>query len=77
MNAVKLAVVAMILPPVLTLGYPSFIFTKATHEAALGPLEMSVQEKQTVNVPVGAGIAAIAIGPPLLASGGMRGQGLL
>ena len=77
MKAVKLTVVAIILSAALTLGYPSFIFTQAIHKAALGPVKVSVQEKQTVNVPVWAGIAAIAIGPPLLASGGMRGQGLL
>ena len=73
MNAVKLAAVAMILAGVLALAYGSFSFTKATHEATLGPLTMSVTEKQTVNVPVWAGIAAIAFGAALLVFGGKRG----
>jgi multidrug transporter EmrE-like cation transporter len=73
MNAVKLAAIAMILAGVLALAYGSFSFTKATHEAKLGPLTMSVQEKQTVNVPVWAGVAAIAIGAGLLVFGGKRG----
>jgi hypothetical protein len=73
MNTLKLAAVAMILAGVLALAYGSFSFTKATHEATLGPLTMSVQEKQTVNVPVWAGVAAIAIGAALLVFGGKRG----
>lgn len=73
MNAIKLAAIALILAGVLALAYGSFSFTKATHEAKLGPLTMSVQEKQTVNVPVWAGVAAIALGAALLVFGGKRG----
>ena len=72
MNAVKLAAIAMIVAGALALGYGSFSFTTQTHEARLGPLSMSVQEKQTVNVPVWAGVAAIAIGAALLVFGGKR-----
>jgi hypothetical protein len=73
MNTVKLAAIALILAGALALAYGSFSFTKATHEAKLGPLTMSVEEKQTVNVPVWAGVAAIAIGAGLLVFGGKRG----
>ena len=73
MNAVKLTAIAMILAGALALAYGSFSFTKETHEAKLGPLTMSVQEKQTVNVPVWAGVAAIVAGAALLAFGGKRG----
>lgn len=73
MNTVKLAAIAMILAGVLALAYGSFSYTKATHEATLGPLTMSVQEKQTVNLPAWAGAAAIAIGAALLVFGGKRG----
>lgn len=73
MNTVKLAAIAMILAGVLALAFGSFSFTKASHEATLGPLTMSVQEKQTVNLPAWAGAAAIAIGAALLVFGGKRG----
>lgn len=73
MNAVKLAAITMIVAGVLALAYGSFSFTKATHEAKLGPLTMSVQEKQTVNVPVWAGVSAIVIGAALLLFGNKRG----
>ena len=73
MNTVELVAVAMILAEVLALAYGSFSFTNSTHEATLGPLTMSVKEKQTVNVPVWAGIAAIGFGAALLVFGGKRG----
>jgi len=73
MNAVKLAAIAMILAGALALAYGGFSFTKATHEAKLGPLTMSVHEKQTVNVPAWAGVAAIAFGAGLLVFGSKRG----
>jgi len=45
----------LIVAGVLGLVYGSFSYTKNTHEAKLGPIELSVKEKQTVNVPVWAG----------------------
>jgi hypothetical protein len=73
MNALKIAALALIVAGALALGYGSFSFTRETHEATVGPLTLSVQEKQTVNVPVWAGIAAIAAGAALLVFGGRRG----
>lgn len=73
MNSIKLAAIAMIAIGVLGLAYGSFSFTKETHEAKLGPIELSVTEKQTVNVPVWAGVGAIVIGGVLLLVGGKKG----
>jgi hypothetical protein len=39
----------------------------------LGPLELSVKQEETVNVPVWAGIGAIAVGVVLLIMGGRKG----
>lgn len=72
MNAVKLVGVVLILLGVLGLLYGGFSFTKATHDVKLGPIELSVKEKQTVNVPVWAGVAAIAVGAGMLLFGGSR-----
>lgn len=73
MNAVKIAGLALIIAGVLALAYGGFSFTKETHEVKLGPLELSVQEKQTVNVPIWAGIGAIVVGAGLLLVGGKKG----
>ena len=72
MNVVKLAAIALIAAGVLGLGYGSFSYTKQTHEAKIGPIALSVQEKQTVNVPLWAGIGAIVIGAAGLLFGGKR-----
>ncbi len=72
MNGVKVAAILLIVAGVLGLVYGSFTFTKETHEAKLGPIELSVKERQTVNVPVWGGVAAIAIGGLLLLVGNKR-----
>ena len=73
MNAVKMAAVVLIAAGVLALVYGSFSYTKDTHEAKLGPIELSVKDKETVNIPVWAGVGAIVIGGALLLIGGKKG----
>lgn len=66
MNAVKIVGIVLIVLGILGLVYGSFSFTKETHEAKLGPLELQVKEKETVNIPVWAGVGAIVVGGILL-----------
>ena len=73
MNAVRIVGVVLIVAGVVGLVYGSFSYTKETHQAKLGPIELSVKEKQTVNVPVWAGVGAIVIGGVLLLIGGRKG----
>ncbi|MDZ7589888.1 MAG: hypothetical protein U5L05_04185 [Rubrivivax sp.] len=70
MNAIRLTALALIVAGALGLAYGSFSFTRETHEAQIGPLSLSVQEKETVNVPLWAGIGAIVAGAALLLLGG-------
>ena len=72
MNAVKIAAIVLMLAGVLGLVYGSFSYTKETHEAKLGPIELTVKDKQTVNVPVWAGVAAIVAGGVLLLVGSKK-----
>ena len=72
MNSAKIVAIVLIVVGVLGLAYGSFSYTKQTHELKMGPIEMSVQEKQRVNVPVWAGVGAIAIGAALLLLGGRK-----
>jgi hypothetical protein len=65
----QIIAIVLIAAGVLGLVYGSFSFTKETHEAKLGPIQLSVKEKETVNVPVWAGVGAIAIGVVLLVVG--------
>jgi hypothetical protein len=66
MSTIKIVAIALIVVGLLGVMYGKFSYTKETHEAKLGPLELSVKEKQTVNVPAWAGVAAIAAGAALL-----------
>jgi len=66
MNAFKILAIVLMIAGILGLAYGSFSYTKETHEAKLGPIELSVKDKQTVNVPVWAGVGAIVVGGALL-----------
>ena len=66
MNAVKIMGIVLIVAGIVGLLYGSFSYTRETHDIKLGPLEMSVAEKQTVNVPVWAGVGAMVAGGALL-----------
>jgi uncharacterized membrane protein YidH (DUF202 family) len=72
MNAVKVAAIVLIVAGVLGLVYGGFSYTKESHEAKLGPIELSVKDKQTVNVPVWAGVGVIVIGGVLLLLGSKK-----
>jgi hypothetical protein len=61
-SALKIVAILLIVAGIAGLVYGKFSYTKATHEAHLGPINLSVQEKQTVNVPLWTGIVAIAAG---------------
>lgn len=73
LNAIKLVAVALIVVGALGLAYGGFSYTKDTTAVKLGPIELSVQEKETVNIPLWAGIGAILAGGLLLVVGG-RGR---
>jgi len=72
MNSAKIAAIVLIVAGVLGLAYGSFSYTKQSHDIKMGPIEMSVKEKETINVPVWAGVGAIAIGAALLLLGGRK-----
>ena len=51
----RLLAIVMLAAVVLALAYGGFSYTRQTHDAKIGPLEISVSEKQRVNVPVWGG----------------------
>lgn len=72
MNAIKLLGVALIIAGILGLAYGSFTYTKDTHDVKIGPLAMSIKDKETINIPVWAGAGAILAGGLLLVFGSKR-----
>lgn len=73
MSAARIVGIVLIVAGVLGLIYGSFSYTKDTTAVKLGPIELSVKEKETVNIPVWAGVGAIVVGAVLLVVGGKRG----
>lgn len=73
MTAIRIAAIALIVAGVLAIAYGGFSYTKDTTAVKLGPLELSVKEKKTVNVPLWAGIGAIVVGGVLLVIGSKKG----
>ena len=62
----RMMAIVLLLAGVLGLVYGGFSYTRETHEAKLGPLEISISEKQRVNVPLWAGVALVIAGGGLL-----------
>ena len=69
MSPVRMIGIVLIVAGVLALAYGGFSFTKETHKAEIGPLKLSVKEKEQVNVPQWAGIGAIVLGVIVLVAG--------
>jgi len=69
MNATRIIGLILIVAGIAAIGMGGFSFTKETHQAKIGPIELSVKEKQTVNIPVWAGVGAIVIGGVILVFG--------
>jgi uncharacterized membrane protein len=72
MSPTKIVAIILIVAGVLGLAYGKFSYTEETHDAKIGPIEMSVKDKETVNIPVWVGVGAIVVGAGLLLAGGRR-----
>ena len=72
MNAVKIVGIVLIVAGILGLAYGGFTYTKETHDIKFGPLEMSIKDKETVNIPIWAGVGAIVVGGLLLVFGNKK-----
>ncbi len=69
MNAIKMFAIALIVVGTLGLAYGGFGYTKDTTVVKLGSVELTAKEKETVNIPMWAGIAAIFAGGLMLVVG--------
>lgn len=66
MKKTKIIGIILIVTGILALVYGNFTFTRETHEAKIGPIELTVKDKEKVEVPTWAGIASIVAGSVLL-----------
>jgi hypothetical protein len=62
MNISKLIGIVLVIGGALALTYGGFSYSKDTTALKLGPLEVSVKEQQTVNIPLWAGAGVLLLG---------------
>ena len=72
MNATKIVAILLILAGIAGLIYRSFTYTDKTHETKVGPIEVAVKEKETVQIPVWVSAGAIVIGAGILLAGARK-----
>ncbi len=65
----RILAIALLVAGALALAYGGFSYTSETHDAKLGPVSISITEKERVNVPVWAGVAMLAVGGGILLTG--------
>jgi len=66
MSLEKMLAIGLLVIGALGLTYGGFSYTRETHQADLGPLSVSVQDNDYVNVPVWASFGALFVGAVLL-----------
>lgn len=72
MDAIKVFAIALIVAGILALTYGGFTYTKESHDVKIGPIEMTIKDKETVNIPMWGGIGAIVVGGLLLVFGSRK-----
>lgn len=72
MNGSKLAAILLIIAGAIGLAIGSFSYTKKSEAVKLGPIELSVKEKETVNIPIWLGGGAVLLGVLLLVVGNKK-----
>ncbi len=72
MTPIKIVAILLVAAGTLGLVYGGFSYTKESHDLKLGPVELSVKEKKSVNIPMWAGVGAIVLGGLLLVMGGRK-----
>ena len=68
----KILAIVLIVAGVLALVYGGFSYISDTHTTKLGPLKLTTQDKERVNIPIWAGVGAIVVGSALLLFGAKK-----
>lgn len=72
MNSARIIGIILIVGGLAGFFTGGFSFTKDTSTAKIGPLELTVQEKQAVNIPQWLSLGAVALGAIVLVMGSRK-----
>ena len=70
MNTSRIIGIVMVVLGAIALAQGTFSYTKATHQANVGPISFSVDEKKDVSIPAWASVITMVVGGVLIAVGG-------
>ena len=73
MGRTRIAAIAFVTAGVLALAYGGFTYTEDTHEANIGSMHLSIDDKRHVNIPAWAGVGMLLVGGLIFAGGLKRG----
>jgi hypothetical protein len=62
MSGIKMFAIVLIAAGILGLAYRGFSYTRETHEAKIGSLELSVKDRKTFSIPTWAAVGALVAG---------------
>jgi TRAP-type C4-dicarboxylate transport system permease small subunit len=65
----KIVAIVLMAAGVLGLAYGGFTYTEETHEANIGSLSLSIDDKRHVNIPVWAGVGMLLAGGLMFVTG--------
>ncbi len=65
MNAARTAGIVLMIAGAIGLAYGGFTYTKETHRATVGPVELAVKDRESVTIPTWLSIGAILVGGAL------------
>lgn len=71
MDRTRIAAIAFMAAGVLALAYGGFTYTEGTHEANIGSMHMSIDDRRHVNIPAWAGVGMLLVGG-LVFVGGLK-----
>lgn len=72
MDGLKILAIILIVAGVLALVYGGFSYISDTNTTKIGPIKITTQDKERVNIPIWAGVVAVAVGAVLLLSAGKK-----
>lgn len=72
MNAVKIVGIVLIVGGILGAVFGGWSYTKETQELKMGPMEMTIKDRETINVPMWASIGMMVVGGALLFFGSKK-----
>lgn len=66
MTATRIIALVLIIAGSLGLAYGGFSYTRESHDTNIGPIQLTVRDRERVNVPVWLGAGAVLLGVVLL-----------